>query len=73
MLPIDIVPALIQKGIKEYIKDTADMQVYPLELEPMTKFELSDEDKGSRGHPGYISHRKAAERIYDFIKSLQNS
>ena len=34
--------------------------------------EKSDEDKGSRGHPGPLTHKKAAERIFDFISSLQN-
>ena len=70
MIPIDIVPALIQKGIKEYMKASGDMNVYPLELEGMDKLEKSDEDKGSRGHPGPLTHKKAAERIYEFIKSL---
>jgi hypothetical protein len=73
MIPIDIVPALIQQGIKEYIKDTADENVYALELEGMDKLEKSEEDKGSRGHPGPLTHKKAAERIFDFIKTLQNS
>ena len=71
MLSLDIVPALIQTGIKEYIKETSDMNVYPLELEGMDKLEKTEEDKGSRGHPGLITHRKAAERIYDFIKTLK--
>ena len=73
MLSLDIIPALIQKGIKEYIKESSDMNVYPLELEGMDKLEKSDEDKGSRGHPGPLTHKKAAERIYEFIKTLQNS
>ena len=71
MLSLDIVPSLIQTGIKEYIKETSDMNVYPLELEGMDKLEKTEEDKGSRGHPGLITHRKAAERIYDFIKTLK--
>ena len=70
MMPIDIVPALIQKGLKEYIKESGDKNVYALELEGMNKLEKSDEDKGSRGHPGPLTHKKAAERIFDFIKSL---
>ena len=70
MISIDVVPALIQQGIKEYIKDSGDMNVYPLELEGMDKLEKADEDKGSRGHPGPLTHKKAAERIYEFIKSL---
>jgi hypothetical protein len=70
MISIDVVPALIQQGIKEYIKDSGDMNVYPLELEGMDKLEKTDEDKGSRGHPGPLTHKKAAERIYEFIKKI---
>ena len=70
MIPIDIVPALIQQGIKEYIKDSSDTNVFPLELEGMDKLEKTDEEKGSRCHPGPLTHKKAAERIYDFIKNL---
>ncbi len=73
MIPVDIVPALIQKGIKEYMKEKSDMNVFPLELEGMDTIEKAEEDKGSRGHPGPLTHKKAAERIYEFIKSLQNS
>ncbi len=72
MISIDIVPALIQKGIEEYKKESGDKKVYALELESMEVLEKSDEDKGSRGHPGPLTHKKAAERIFDFISSLQN-
>ena len=70
MIPIDIVPSLIQTGIKNYIEETGDQKVYPLELEGMDKLEKSDEDKGSRGHPGPLTHKKAAQRITDFINGL---
>ena len=70
MIPIDIVPALIQQGIKEYIQESGDTHVYPLELDGMDKLEKSDEDKGSRGHPGPVTHKKAAEKLYEFIKKL---
>ncbi len=70
MLSLDIVPALIQKGIKEYMAETSDMKVYALELDSMDKLEKNPEDKGSRGHPGPLTHKKAAEKIYDFIKTL---
>ena len=52
------------------MKASSDMNVYPLELEGMDKLEKSDEDKGSRGHPGPLTHKKAAERIFNFIKTL---
>lgn len=70
MLPLSVVPDLIQKGIKEYMSESADMKVYPLELESMENIEKAIEDKGSREHPGLLSHRKAAEKIFDFISSL---
>ena len=70
MLSLDIVPALIQKGIKEYMSASGDMNVYALELESMDDIEKNPEDKGSRGHPGSLTHKKAAEKIYDFIKTL---
>ena len=70
MIPIDKVPALIQKGIEEYKREKNDNFVYALELESMAKLEKSDEDKGSRGHPGPLTHKKAAQRIVDFIKKL---
>ncbi len=70
MLSLDIVPALIQKGIKEYMSASGDMNVYALELESMDDIEKNPEDKGSRGHPGPLTHKKAAEKIYDFIKTL---
>ena len=70
MLSLDVVPPLIQKGIKEYISATGDVNVYPLELESMDEIEKNPEDKGSRGHPGLPTHRKAADKIYEFIKGL---
>ena len=72
MISIDIVPSLIQKAIGEYKKESGDKNVYALELESMAVLEKTDEDKGSRGHPGPLTHRKAAERIFDFISSLPN-
>lgn len=70
MISIDIVPSLIIKGVKEYITESKDKDVYTLELESMEKLEKTEEDKGSRGHPGPITHKKAAERIFNFIKTL---
>ena len=70
MISLDVIPSLIKKGIKEYMAQSGDVNVYSLELEDMNKLEKNDEDKGSRQHPGAITHRKAAEKIYDFIKKL---
>ena len=67
---LDKMPALLKKGIDEYKKESGDAAVYALELEDMNKIEKSEEDKGSRGHPGLLSHKKAAMRLVDFIRSL---
>ena len=50
--------------------ESGDKAVYSLELEDMNDIEKNEEDKGSRGHPGLLSHKKAAARIVDFIRSL---
>jgi len=63
-------PSLIQKGIDFYKAESGDRAVYSLELEPMEELEKCDEDKGSRGHPGPLTHKRAALRLVDFIKSL---
>ncbi|BDC93888.1 SGNH/GDSL hydrolase family protein [Treponema bryantii] len=70
MLSLDIVPALISKGVEEYKSESGDKAVYTLELESIDALEKCDEDKGSRGHPGPITHKKAAQRIVDFIRGL---
>lgn len=70
MLPLDIIPGLISKGIEEYKAESGDKAVYPLELESMSALEKCDEDKGSRGHPGPLTHKMAARRIVDFIRAL---
>ena len=72
MISIDIVPPLIKKGLEAYKKESGDKNVYLLELESMEKLEKNDEDKGSRGHPGPLTHRKACDKLYDFIKTLPN-
>ena len=71
MLPLDIVPALIKKGIEEYKKQSGDAAVYTLELESMNNLEKKAEDKGSRGHPGPLTHKMAALRLVDFIKKFE--
>ena len=70
MLPLKTVPALIQKGIEEYKKQSKDMEVYTLELDSMGAVEKKEADKGSRGHPGPLTHKKAALKLVDFITKL---
>ena len=70
MLKLAVVSPLVEKGIAEYKEETGDKKVYYLELESMQDLEKNLSDRGSREHPGPVTHRKAAERIYDFIKTL---
>ncbi len=68
MISIDKAPALIQQGIEKYKADTNDNKVYTIVLDSMESLEHTDEDKGSRNHPGPSTHKAAAEKIADFIK-----
>ncbi len=70
MLKLDIVPDYIKAGIEEYKKESADNNVFMLELDSMEELEVNLEDKGSRGHPGPKTHRMAAEKLFKFIKGL---
>ena len=70
MLPLQTVPALIQKGVDEYKNATGDQNVYTLELDSLFELEKTPQEKGSRGHPGYKTHQAAASKIVDFISKL---
>ena len=70
MLPLQTVPALIQKGVDEYKTATSDQNVYTLELESLFELEKTPQEKGSRGHPGAKTHQAAASKIVEFISKL---
>ena len=70
MLPLQTVPALIQKGVDEYKTATDDKNVFTLELESLFELEKTPQEKGSRGHPGVKTHQAAASKIVDFISKL---
>ncbi|MBO4628458.1 MAG: hypothetical protein J5687_00770, partial [Treponema sp.] len=70
MLPLQTVPALIQKGVDEYKTTTGDQNVYTLELDSLFELEKTPQEKGSRGHPGYKTHQAAASKIVEFISKL---
>lgn len=70
MIKLTAVPVWIADGIERYKKESGDSQVYTLELASMDDVEITDEDKGSRGHPGPKTHKLAAEKLTEFIKSL---
>ena len=69
MVKLQLVPPLILYGVEEYMYESGDKKVYTLELEPMDEIEKTEEEKGSRGHPGFKTHKIAAEKICDFIKN----
>lgn len=70
MMFLDKMTGLLKDGIEEYKKESGDTSVYALELEDMNNIEKTEEDKGSRGHPGLLTHKMAAKQIFDFINSL---
>ena len=70
MIKLAAVPEYILKGINEYKAEAGDNNVFTLELDAMEEVEVLPEDKGSRGHPGPKTHRLAAEKILNLIKSL---
>lgn len=69
MINIKLVPPLIQYGIEEYKYESGDKNVYTLELDCMDDVERLDEEKGSRAHPGFKTHKLAAEKLCEFIKN----
>ena len=69
MVKLELVPPLIQYGVEEYKYESGDKNIYTIELDPMEDVEKIDEDKGSRGHPGFKTHKLAAEKLYYFIKN----
>lgn len=69
MCKLELVPPLIQYGVEEYMFESGDKKVYTLELDSMDDVEKTDEEKGSRAHPGYKTHKLAANKLCDFIKN----
>lgn len=69
MIPIESMPTFIEQAVTTYQAETDDKKVYFFTLESMDQLEKTDEQKGSRGHPGRITHEKAAEKIIEFIKN----
>lgn len=70
MIKLSTVTDYIKLGIAEYKEKTGDDCVYSMELPAMEDVELTEDDKGSRGHPGPKTHLLAAEKITAFIKSM---
>ena len=70
MLPLQTVPALIQKGMDEYKIATGDKNVFTLELDSLFELEKTPQEKGSRGHPGFKTHQHAAQKIVASLRNL---
>lgn len=70
MMTLHAIPDFIQLGVDEYKSENNDSLVYTLELDSMDKIEKCNEDKGSRGHPGAVTHAAAAKKISEFIQKL---
>lgn len=67
MMTLKAIPDFLQLGVDEYKKESNDVNVCTLLLDSMEDIEKSNEDKGSRGHPGMVTHKAAAQKIADFI------
>lgn len=70
MLKLEMVPDLIKKGVDEYKAVSGDKKVFTLELESLDDLEKTEEEKGSRCHPGPQTHETAAVRIVDCLCKL---
>ena len=68
MIKNDDQTVIMEKGIARYNSETGDKKAWGLKLHSMEE-EVTDEDKGSRGHPGPLTHKNAAASITDFIKT----
>ena len=63
MLKLDKIPAILQKAMEDYKKESGDQNVFSLELDAMEDVENHLLDKGSRWHPGPKTHELAAKKI----------
>ncbi|MCR4743454.1 MAG: SGNH/GDSL hydrolase family protein [Treponema sp.] len=70
MIKLKAIPPYIAKGLEEYKNESGDKAVYSLEFDAMEDVEKLPEDKGSRGHPGPLTHYLASKKLTAFIKSL---
>ena len=70
MIKLKAIPPYILKGLEEYKTESGDNSVYSLEFDAMEDVEKLPEDKGSRGHPGPLTHYLASKKWTALIKSL---
>lgn len=70
MISIGAVAEYIQKGVELYRKESGDGKIDTLIL-PSMENEKTDSDKGSRGHPGPLTHKLAVEKLVSYIKNFE--
>lgn len=58
----------LMKCVKKFAKETSDSKIHFVKLNSMS-LEKEDE-KGSRGHPGPVTHRRAAQKISSLLKGI---
>lgn len=68
-MDIPEVSGCIDDGINQYKNSSGDKNIFTLLFESMA-CEVTDDDKGSRQHPGPKTHKLGAEKLSAFIKSL---
>ncbi|MBO4439665.1 MAG: hypothetical protein J5798_09975 [Spirochaetaceae bacterium] len=59
----------LEKGVAMYIEETGDKKTDILQL-PSKSLEKEDEDKGSRDHPGPLSHKNASEKLIEYCRKF---
>lgn len=69
-MPIPEVMESIYNGVRQYRTFFGDKNIFTLEFDSMN-FEISEEDRGSRSHPGPKTHGRAAEKLCHVIRALQ--
>ena len=68
MIDMPEVGVYVKQGIDSFISETGDKKTSAMIL-PSMSLEKTDEEKGSRGHPGPLTHRLASEKIIEYIKN----
>lgn len=71
MMSVPLVEPLILRGIDYYKKSSSDKNVFFLKFDSMDEIEKSEEDKGSRMHPGEKTHECAAKKLSEFLLSIK--
>lgn len=70
MIDLGEMSSYIEKGVRKYIEESGDQKTDWMVLPSMNE-EKADEDKGSRGHPGPLTHRQAALKLIDYIRKTE--